>query len=618
MKKVLATAVFACSLVVSIWFFALYGKGSYPFFGDSMGYYMYLPTTFIYHNHKALDWLPHDKGIRKPIFNIVAAMSKDAVRTPKGYIINKYTYGVAALELPFFFIAHGYERLTGGDANGYSGTYIVLLQIGTLFYACLGLMLLYLILRQFYDKPISLMTISVILVGTNFFWFALLQSSMAHIPVFFLYTLLIYGTMRLHRQPQLRWFVIAALSAGMITVIRPTDIICLLIPLLYNVYSLQDAKEKVAFLKNNIRKIGFFIVAFVLPIIPQMLYWKKFAGSFFYYSYAGEGFNWTHPKIIDGMFGFANGWLIYTPVMVFALVGLLFVRNYRSLTLPLFIILPVYIYITYSWHCYNYINGLGSRPMIHLYPLLAIAFAALLQYIVSSNAGVKVIAGTLILLCVGVNVSYSIQQAKGILVSEESNRVYTIHMLFKTHASYNDLVTYDVQQVQPRESQLQRIATIACNDYDDSLSTHFIRDNNSGHGMAYHMAADEEYHPYAIEVKYDTGLFKGAQWIKCSGNFECTQQYLYFKHLLVLDILNKESTKYWYGCKIDNKIGLIGDTLPTVEYTLDHLLLNKWSQVSFFVRVPSDLKTGDRLRLYVWNIGKQELLFDNVCLSIYK
>lgn len=136
--------------------------------------------------------------------------------------------------------------------------------------------------------------------------------------------------------------------------------------------------------------------------------------------------------------------------------------------------------------------------------------------------------------------------------------------------------------------------------------------------MAYRMAADEEYHPYAIEVKYDTGLFKGAQWIKCSGNFECTQQYLYFKHLLVLDILNKESTKYWYGCKIDNKIGLIGDTLPTVEYTLDHLLLNKWSQVSFFVRVPSDLKTGDRLRLYVWNIGKQELLFDNVCLSIYK
>ncbi|MBL7691931.1 MAG: hypothetical protein JNM41_10085 [Flavipsychrobacter sp.] len=52
--------VVGITLLFSAWFLAFYGKESYPFNGDAMGYYMYLPSTFIYHNLKALDWLPED------------------------------------------------------------------------------------------------------------------------------------------------------------------------------------------------------------------------------------------------------------------------------------------------------------------------------------------------------------------------------------------------------------------------------------------------------------------------------------------------------------------------------------------------------------------------------
>lgn len=618
MRLTIARFTLISSIILSAWFYAFYGKESYPFYGDSMGYYMYLPSTFIYHNHKALDWLPKDRNIPNVVFSIVDAFRSEGTRTPKGYLINKYTYGVAAMELPFFFVAHGYEKLSGGYANGYSMSYRRAIQVSAMVYTMLALLLLYRTLRSFFDEVTSLITVAIILAGTNLFWFTLYQAGMAHAPVFFLYTLLFYATIRLSKKPQLIWFILGGLAAGTITIIRPTDIICLLIPLLYNVYDRKTWNDKIIFIRSNGAKMAAFSVSFMVPVIPQLLYWKKFAGSFFYYSYQGEGFDWSHPHIIDGIFSFMNGWLIYTPVMVLALAGLLLYKQFKPVALLIFIMFPAYLYIIYSWHCYSYINGLGSRPMIHLYPLLAIPLAALLQYIGQRKAIVKYAVVLIAILFSAVNISYSIQQASGILFSEESNAVYNMHMLFRVHANYNDLVTYDIKEVQPDEGSLVKVGTLACNYFDDSVSDHYIHNYATGQGYIYHVQDSEEYYPGKVEVRYDSALFKHARWIKCSGRFFCPKPYLYFKHLFTLDIAHDGNTSHWFGCKIDNKLGLEGDTAAAYEYTFGHVMLNKWAGVHFFIRVPGDIHQGDRIRLDIWNLGKREMYVDDVCLELYK
>jgi hypothetical protein len=51
-------------------------------------------------------------------------------------------------------------------------------------------------------------------------------------------------------------------------------------------------------------------------------------------------FYFLDPEIISGLFSYRKGWLIYTPVMAFGLVGMFFTR--KSAT-PLF--LPVLLFI---------------------------------------------------------------------------------------------------------------------------------------------------------------------------------------------------------------------------------------------------------------------------------
>jgi len=593
------------SLAVCVYFFTAYGKESYPFYGDAMGYYMYLPSTFIYHNHKALDWLPADKHLDGSVRSYLKYLQKDT-RTPKGYIIDKYTYGVAAMEMPFFFIAHGYEKIRGREANGYSAAYRIMLKVSSLFYALLGLIILYKVLTVFFNKNLSLTATLIILMGTNLFWFAFYQAGMAHVPLFFLYALLIYATIRIHKKPVNFWFIVAGLAAGFITLIRPADIICLLIPLLYNVYNKDTITKKMAFIKQNYKGVIAFIIACILPLIPQMLYWKKFAGSYMYYSYGKETFNWLDPHIFAGLFSFSNGWLIYTPVMVFSLLGFLLYKRIKPFAWVLLILFPVYTYMIYSWYCYYYINGLGSRPMINIYPLLERKFYW------------KFVYSLLFLFFMSLNISYSLQEARGILISEESNSMYNFHMLYKMNADYKDLVLYDVQQVQPEDNAIEKVKSLACENYEDSESTRYVPDLTGRSKYVYHMQDDEEYHPKTIIVKYNKELFRGTDWLKCSGTFLCTRPYLYFKHILTLDIRRGEKTISWSGCKIDNKIGLADSGANSNEYSLSHLFLNKWGNVYFFVKVPQGLVDGDQIRLDVWNIGKQEMFFDNICLELYK
>ena len=75
----------------------------------------------------------------------------------------------------------------------------------------------------------------------------------------------------------------------------------------------------------------FIIIFFAFLVwIPQLLYWKTVTGNYLFYSYADEGFFFLNPQILKGLFSYRNGWLIYSPVMFFALLGIPFLYRYAK------------------------------------------------------------------------------------------------------------------------------------------------------------------------------------------------------------------------------------------------------------------------------------------------
>lgn len=609
--------VITAALITTIVFVLNFGQKANPFYGDALGYYIYLPSTFIYHNSKAIYELPADEGISPHILEGVAGMRNNYPQSKNGYTVNQYTYGVAFFELPFFLIAHMYERATNKEANGFSESYRTAVRVSGWFYVLLGLWILYRTLKIYFQSAVAVYTTVLIFLGTNLFWFACYQPGMAHIPVFFLFALLILLTIKIHDRPRIILFFAAGLTAGFITIIRPSDILCLLIPLLYGVTGRAAIKQKILFLKSNLKGLIFFSLAFGIALLPQLLYWKELTGSFVFYSYGSQSFNWLKPRIFDGLFSFYNGWLAYSPIMIFSIAGLIFYKKIKSWMLCVAILLPAYIYVIYSWYCYNYINGLGSRPMIHMYPLLVLPFAAFISYIIQKKLIARAIVMMVLFFFISVNISFSIQKINGILNTEEANFNFVRSTLFKTHLDYNDLVTFDMAEIQPRPGTAEKIATLACDNFEDSTTEGFTKDPTGKSKFVYRMG-NEEYLPSGLKIVYNAKVFNGAKWLRASGRFMYPNAPDYYKHLLVLNASHGDENLFWKAAKIENKIGIADSTCHHKNLTLDHFEINKWGTVYFYIKIPSAIADGDEISLFVWNIGKRELFLDDLCIDIYR
>lgn len=616
-QKRISHTCFLLSILISSLFYYNFSTNNYAFFADSLGYYSYLPSTFIYHNFHKFDSLPSNKGIPQHIVNYMEDYNKNCIKSPKGYFVNQYTYGVAWMELPFFLIAHTYEKANGLQANGYSDSYNWAIKIGNFIYALLGLWFIFLIIQKISTTDIAIITASLLLVGTNLFWFTFEQPGMAHVPIFFLYALFIWCSLKLFENAKLKYFVLAAFCGGIIVVSRPTDAVLLIFPLVYKIYDWESLKEKIIFLKNNYLKIVLAFLVFCIPIVPQLLFWKKYAGSFLYYSYTTQTFAWNFDHILGGLFGVKNGLLAYSPIMFFALLGLLFFKKSKVYLLSISSVFILYVLIIYSWWCYTYINGFGSRPMIHIYPLLAIPFSFLITYIFQQKKWIQMLAFSIFAFCVYYNVSLSIHQSKRNLSSESSTWHYNLSLLFKQNIDYYDLLKLDLDCSQPDTKEVGNKKIVGKMNFEDSTGSKYLKDTLTNLTQVMKIKSDEEYSPN-LKVTYQNTVNKKIKWIQCSGDFyvDSKSPSDYSNSLMVFDVQRDNKSMLWTGVNINNKIGYL-DSLGKSAYQAAPFkgINRKWGKIQYYLKLPKDIQNGDVLTLGIWNMGYMNLLVDNLELN---
>ena len=96
------------------------------------------------------------------------------------------------------------------------------------------------------------------------------------------------------------------------------------VPLLWGVFSKKTFYEKLNIIKQYRVQFVVAIVCCLLLALPQMTYWFVRTGHLFYDSYKnpGVGLDVFSPYLIQSLFSYKKGWLIYTPVMILAVVGL--------------------------------------------------------------------------------------------------------------------------------------------------------------------------------------------------------------------------------------------------------------------------------------------------------
>ncbi len=331
---------------------------------DVTSYYAYLPATFI-EEDLSLSFVEEDSAFyhHQQMYWPETA--------PNGGKVIKTTMGLSFLYSPFFFIAKAVDN-DKSKTQGFSKTFEFWLVISCLFYTLIGGVFLRLfLLRHFSDIVVSI-TLVALYLGTNLFYYITIEPLMPHAYNFALMAIFLSLTDKWYSSASVPTSILLGVVFGLITLIRPVNGIVFVFFILYQVNSWAEMKERIRLLISKPVLIMIIVLFSFLVVLPQLLYWHKVTGSFFFDSYPGERFFFTQPHLIDGLFSYRKGWLLYTPIMLFGIIGLFL--NEKNRIGALFVLIPT-LYIMFSWWNWWYGGGFGCRPIIDFYPILAIGIA---------------------------------------------------------------------------------------------------------------------------------------------------------------------------------------------------------------------------------------------------
>ncbi|MBK9401994.1 MAG: hypothetical protein IPN36_14455 [Bacteroidetes bacterium] len=366
---------------------------------DIHSYYGYLPALFIYDDLKVekSDYKYDDNGYW---FWMVA--------TPDNKSVFRMTCGLAILYSPFFLVAHAVADWFDYPKTGFSEPYKFFLLLSSLFYLFVGLYFVRKILNHlnFSESQIAI-TLLLLGLGTNLLCYSSQSGTMSHVYSFCLIAIFAYSSIKWYSGKKMVYLWIAALFIGLISLVRLTNIIVFLFFILYGVKSINEIRDR----KVSWIHLGILFLGVIVVWIPQLIYWKTVTGSYLVFSYGDEGkFYFFDPMIYRGLVSFRKGWLIYTPIMTFAIIGIFMMKSQLiEARQAVVIFLLLNIYIVFSWWCWWYGGSFGQRALIDSYAILAIPLASFVQKVWESRIWVRSLVVVLSLFFIWLNIFQTYQ-----------------------------------------------------------------------------------------------------------------------------------------------------------------------------------------------------------------
>ncbi|MCB2407560.1 hypothetical protein [Hymenobacter lucidus] len=396
---------------------------------DSAGYYLYLPATFVHHDLRGLRF--RDEMIAQ--YHPTPQFEHATLDSASQHFVLKYSSGLALQELPFFLVAHALAESLGYPADGYSQPYQWAILLASLLVAVLSLWLVRrALLPRFGEWPTAL-TLLILVLGTNYLNYSAAQGAMTHNWLFGWYAVLLLLTPRFYARPTLVLALGIGATVGLMTLTRPTEILAVLLPLLWGLsFSRAALRERLAFWRQHAGLLAAAVLAGGVVVSIQLFYWHYAIGSWIYYSYGDEGFNWLKPHLWEGIFSFRSGWLMYSPMLLTALVGFGPLRRQQLAAFwPMLVYLLLFLYVTFAWEQWTYGGALGQRAMVQSYAVLAWPMAAALRWLLARPRWAAAYGALAVVGCYYGFWLMLQAQGGGLLAAGDMTRSYLWRILFR-------------------------------------------------------------------------------------------------------------------------------------------------------------------------------------------
>lgn len=595
--------VLLCSVFFSI---KIYRNSNPPVTGwDVFGYYVYLPQTFVYKDLK-LQNTDHLLAIYKK-YNLPGTLYQINTLDNSNHAM-KYTSGWALLNLPFFLGGHIYAKANDYPVDGFSPPYQWSVIIACMFYLVLGMFLSAKLLLRYFSVTVSTWVFLLLIFGTNYYFIVTDAFTMPHLHLFTLYAAFLLVSDNWHQK---RNFVNSFLLGGILALmalIRPTEIIAALIPLLWGVFSWSDFKNKFKLLFTaELKKSLVVIGAFVLVCLPQLLYWKTVSGRFLYYGYdnAGEGFEFLHPNLINVLFSFRKGWFIYTPLALFFIAGFFFLKK-REYKYSLLIFYVLNVYIISCWTNWWYAESFSQRPLMHSFPVLLLPFGVLMEKIINER---KYYFFAIFIPLTALNIFQTWQTNVGILHGSRMTFDYYKAIFLKTEipAGAENLLLVDRSEMGEnnfsRKEDYNRTATFT-HDFENSSFDH-ISDSIAKSGTKACEVAPAYPFSYCFEKEFHEITEQDHAWIKVSMWVWLSDTCTVTLPTLVATFEHKGEPYTYRGLNFE------ADTTRTYP-------TREWTYVETYYLTPELRTKNDKFKAYLWLRGKGKAYVDDMKIEFYE
>lgn len=572
---------------------------------DNFGYYLFLPASFIY----------HDPGLEREWYKEINEKYKSTptyfqlMKSPKGGVIIRFFRGMSMLWLPAFFVGHFVALIGNFTPDGFSAPYQWALILYGAMFAILGLIMSRKILLHFFNDKVTAITLLLMFVGTNLFFFSTLGNDVPHVYLYTLYTFLVWFTIKWHKEYEWRYIFAIAISMGLIMSVRPSEVIVAAIPAFWGVVSIESLKSKIFLLWDRKWQVFIAIVIAFLFLIPQFLYYKSYAGEYFLnvYNDAGSTLNLMNPRFAYVLIGFRKGWFIYSPLSILALVGLYYCwKNHRDFFWPIVIFLFVNIYLIAS---FTSLVSYGWRAFIQSYAFLILPLGCFADALAKSRKVFKIIAFFVLLPFFILNIHQAWQVRTGVIDGSRMTKAYFLKIIGKNKVSEEDRSLLLVER-----SSTSRDSII--------FKT----------GLKRNVLLDLSFEDSKVDKDSLTPQpFRGIGMFKMSKNVPFSPGLkLPYKHISSEYYFYLRASVWVYGFNDDvkEKLRLVVNTATPDGGNLKYrafsfesaripFLSGKWNRLSFDYLTPEVFTKEEIIQCYVWYEGSGVVWVDNLHVDSY-
>lgn len=376
--------------------------------GDGVGYYAYARSILIEHR---LDFAPDWKHANESFISGREDAHGQILAnqyTSTGHLRNLWSIGPSILWLPFLAVTHTAVVIADHlgahiPADGFSAPYRYTMALATCLYGFLGLWLSFLLAHEYFDKKWAFLATIGIWGGSSLAIYMYFNPSWSHAHSAFAVALFLWywhrtrpgrheggrwnrvesGEQKRQKGRSLQqWILLGLISGLMVDVYYPNGAL-LLIPLL------EAAEQYAGLLRSTggrfdgiAREFGrhvTYVAAFVIALMPTLVSRRIIFGSPLetgYYS--AHAWLWTSPAFLRVLFSSDHGLLVWTPILVLALVGLvLFVRVDRGFAAKLIAGAVAFYLLIAFYPDWDGLSSFGNRFFVSLTPIFIIGLAAL-------------------------------------------------------------------------------------------------------------------------------------------------------------------------------------------------------------------------------------------------